>query len=246
VLEGGVCLGHNSWMAGQPPAIRVYGTPEHIEKVLIDRQDAVCLENGMHVAPGWDKAGTHEVWCGGATSKYTLVDVDAHWNPWAAYSFPSSSHSTVRAGICGPLVRLFADGDPSPIDSLREAIDIAPSNPVLLGSSPGEIFIASPRDDIRGANCLVSPPFEPIWALPARPLHCNKNENHVLLIGRAVIPGNLTTIPGTNDSRAAERWWRLILDASRKGLPVEPTTQEAAELWAQYKQQARKLKRMHR
>ena len=208
ILEDGVCLGHNSWMAGQPPVIRIYGVSEHTEKVLIDGQDAARLEQG-YVAPGWDEPGTHEVWCGGATSKYTILDVDVRRSPWAAYSFPSLIHPDMHAGICGPLVRIFADGSPSLSHTFREPIDISPGNPVLIGSSPGEVFIASRRDDIRGAHSFVSPPFEPVWALPAQPLHCDKSWNRVLLIGRATAPGRFfATRPRTENLRSLERWWR--------------------------------------
>jgi hypothetical protein len=41
--------------------------------------------------------------------------------------------------------------------------------------------------------------------------------------------------------RDRERWCRVILDASRKGLEVEPASPATQELWRAYKQRARSL-----
>jgi len=247
-LEGGVPLGYSSWLAGQPPAIKVYGDPEHTQTLLIDRQDATRSEQGAYTAPGWDKPGTHEIWCSGTTGSYSLVAIEPGWSPWAAYSFRSSSGSAGRVAICGPLVRPFTNGEPFSETSRRELIKVIPSNPVFLGALPGEVSIAMPRDDIRGAQCIASPPFEPIWALPAQPLRCNKTQSHVLLIGRTVEPkGIAASSPHPRgNAKAVGRWRQFILDASRKGLSVEPPTQEAAELWDRYKRCARELRRMSR
>jgi hypothetical protein len=40
-----------------------------------------------------------------------------------------------------------------------------------------------------------------------------------------------------------ERWFRLILDASRKGLAVEPRDASTDHLWQSYKTAARNLRR---
>jgi hypothetical protein len=48
---------------------------------------------------------------------------------------------------------------------------------------------------------------------------------------------------GTQRGGDIERWFRLILDASRKGLAVEPQDASTDQLWQTYKTTARKLRR---
>jgi hypothetical protein len=249
-LEGGVSLGYSSWLAGYPPAIRVYGDPEHTQRVLIDRQEAVVSDQGSHTAPGWDEPGTHQVWCNIASKAYSLVRLERSWKTWAAYSFPSppspdDSGAGNRIAICGPLVRAFADAEAFGEDAhQREIIRVLPSNPILLGAIPGQVFEFVPRLDVRGALCMASPWFSPVWALPANPLVCDKHATRILLV--VMRPCNAATGPHPKNPGAFYRWCKLILDAGRKGLAVEPSTSAAVELWREYKRQARELWRRTR
>jgi hypothetical protein len=106
--------------------------------------------------------------------------------------------------------------------------------------------VAVPRHDIRSALCFASPSFAPVWALPQQALLCDKRVSRILLVGQAVGPS--ATVPlrcqHGNRARALEPWCRLILDAGRKGLAVEPAS--ASELWRQYKHHARNLWRKTR
>jgi hypothetical protein len=100
------------------------------------------------------------------------------------------------------------------------------------------VFVARPRRDVRGARCFASPPFEAVWALPAQPLHCDKTTCRILLVAR---PDAGAAPDVSSTGGLVSEWCRLILDASRKGLSIEPAA--ARDLWAQYKRFARNLRR---
>lgn len=249
-LEGGIRLVNNRWLLGYPPVIRTYGDPEHIGSVLIDGQEAAKSNDGSYIAPGWDEEGEHQVWCGSASRGYSLVRPKINWRYWPAYSFslPSNKARTEDVAICGPLVRSAATLRETGSDSInRWAILVPPSNPVLLGSQPGQVFVGDVRTDVRGAQCLAFPPFDPVWAVPAQPLLCDKRTNRILLVGDPV-----PTSHGMSNEhvmgvlRAQELWYRLILNSSRKGLAVEPANDETCQLWAEYKRHARHLWRRMR
>jgi hypothetical protein len=243
VLEEGIRLGYNAWLVGEPPAIRVYGAPESTGTVLIDGHEASRSSYDAYTAPGWDEPGTHQVWCGGITSRYSLVAGETNSCAWVAHSFPSQGCSNGRIAICGPLVRSFKDEDSLPNQTDSEVIDLTPNNPVLLGAHPGEIVVAAPRRDVRGARCVASPSFDPIWALPTQPLHCDKELNRILLVGGLVGPGTNLVHIGRKNNRAIQLWCGLIVEAGQKGLSVSPETPAARELWNQYKRRARELRR---
>jgi hypothetical protein len=248
-LEGGICLGYSSWLAAHPPAIRVYGDPDHTRRVLIDGKEATASDDCCYTASRWDAVGAHHVWCNGATRTYSLVCREPSLQMWAAFSFPSpSSCSGGRFAICGPLVRAFTDPNAAGEDAeTREILRIPPSNPVLLGPMPGQVLLTYPRQAIRGAQCIVSSPFPPVWALPAQPLLCDKKQNRIQLIGEPLAPGNCEGVPHAPASRSSiEHWSSVIRDAGRKGLAVEPATPAAAELWGRYKRYARDLWRRSR
>jgi hypothetical protein len=248
-LEGGICLGYASWLAGHPPAIRVYGDPDHTRDVRIDGQASLVTDDSCFTARGWDALGVHQVWCNGITRTYSLVPSEPSSRTWAAFSFPApGGRRGGRLAICGPLVRALihpeADGDDAPTS---DVLQIPAANPVLLGSLPGQVFVASPRPDVRGAQCLAPSPFTPTWALPAQPLLCSKRDNRVRLVGQLAEPGHCPASPDTPPSAAdIDEWCRLIRDASRKGLAVEPATAAATDLWTRYKKHARDLWRKRR
>ncbi len=248
-LEGGVCLGYASWLAEHPPAICVYGDPDHVGTVQIDGQTATSSEDGGYVAPGWDSVGAHQVWCSGAIRTYSLVRCDLPVQVWRAFAFPiPASRDRGRIAICGPLVRALVDPAMDGEDAATsEIIQIRPANPVLLGSSPGEVVVAHSRSDVRGAQCIVASPFAPVWALPAQPLLCDKSANRVLLVGELLAPGEASgDISATASGSSIQRWCSAIRDAGRKGLTVEPATPAVADLWRRYRKYARDLRRRSR
>lgn len=244
-LEGGIRLAYNSWLHGYPPLIRVYGDPEHTEVVLIDGQEAVRSENQGYTVAGWAELGEHQVWCSNTSTSYSIVASDTDWRFWPAYSFALGGNPARGFSFCGPLVRpVDRAGNPGSEPGDAQPIQVPPSNPVLIGARPGEVFMAARRRDLRGARCLCLPPFDPVWALPAQPLHCDKEVSRVLLIGNATGVQDLSGHRrGMRRGGDIERWFRLILDASRKGLAVQPRDASTDQLWQSYKTAARNLRR---
>ena len=243
-LEGGIRLAYTTWLLGHPPRIRMYGDPEHRGAVLIDGQEASRSEEGAYTAPGWDLAGEHHVWCSGTTQRFFLESGQSSWEYWPAYLFSLPAGGTFE--FCGPLVR------PATLDvSTRPygVVQVPPGNPLLLGPCPGDVFLAHGRPELRGAQCLALPPFAPVWALPAQPLRCDKRTSRVLAVGepRAANTRGCDRQPRTRGRGHDVEWWcRLILDASRKGLAVEPACPVNRALWHSYKQFAREMRRRWR
>ena len=244
LLEGGVRLAYNSWLNGCPPAIRVYGDPTHIEAVLIDGQEAGLLDNGTYEVPGCVDPGEHSIWCANVSKTYTISGGQTEWPVWAAYKFergPRRKEEGQGLGICGPLV-LAARSDTG---QWEEPVAVPSTNPVLIGPVPGQVFVASHRPDLVSAPCMTRPPFEPVWALPSQPLHCDKKHRRILFVGEAISPDYQRDGIG-NDMQSVEKWRRMILDAGRKGLAVRPETAEVKQLWVAYKRIARNLRRQLR
>jgi hypothetical protein len=240
-LEGGVPLGYSSWLAGFPPLIRVLGDAQHIQKVLIDGKEATIGEDSAFRATGWDEPGAHEVWCSNVSRGYSLVHPERTWHPWPAYVFAPVGGASERMAICGPLVQQLGTGGAREDEVNSFGGGVLRSNPILLGAVPGQIFVATPRRDVRGAHCFACPPFEAVWALPAQPLRCDKATNRILLVAR---PDRAAAPDGSATAGPVSQWCRLILDASRKGLSVDPAG--ARELWTEYKRFARNLSRKTR
>jgi hypothetical protein len=235
-LEGGVPLGHSSWLAGYAPAIRIIGDAQNARNVLIDGKEAAIGDDGTCRAQGWDEPGSHQVWCSETSRSYSLIRSEPTWDAWPAHVFASSGSD--RVAICGPLVRaLTTDG------ILRKGTNVLRRNSTLLGAVPGQVFVAVPRPDLRGAYCFASPPFDPVWAIPAEPLRCDKTAHRILLVGNVGAPRSRAG-PTSTGNAATLQWCRLILDASRKGLSVEPAA--AGDLWRSYKRFARTLCRRTR
>jgi len=251
-LEGGIRLAHNSWLLGHPPTIRVYGNPEHTERVLIDGQEAVASKTGGYTTPEWDEEGGHQILCSSTNKSYSLVRCKAGWRFWPAYSFclTGSRGGTLEFAFCGPLVRPVSASHRTNSEADEpESIQVPRSNPVLLGSQPGQVLVPNWRRDIRSAQCLAVPPFAPVWALPAQPLNCDKGANRVLLIGERLAVGSGKDYRQLSEgTRAPElrRWCRLILDAGRKGLAVDPPNSKTEQLWREYRRYARSLWRKFR
>jgi hypothetical protein len=239
-LEGGIRLAYNSWLLGYPPAIRIYGAPERTVAVLIDGKKATGPEQDGYTAPDWDVEGDHQVSCSITTKSYSLVQCKTIWTYWPAYSFSlrNSGGEDREFQFCGPLVRPVAINAQL---AQRQVTQVPPTNPVLLGACPGEVFSAHRRMEVRGAQCLGLPPFDPLWALPAQPLQCDKRTNRILLVGEPIAESSGASRQSLKNRPDLERWCRLVLDASRKGLAVEPASPATRRLWRDYKLRARSL-----
>jgi hypothetical protein len=245
VLEGGVHLEYNAWLHGCPPVIRIYGDPEHLEPVVVDGQPAVADASGAFTVPGATDLGDHQIWCSSVTKSYSIVRRPPDSSLWSAHRFPSPSHLGTVA-ICGPLVHELSGSSPSDRDDVRsELLTVPSSNRVLLGANPGELRVAQQRRDLSDAPCLTSVSFEPVWALPAAPLLCDKRRSSIRCVARS--PANAEPLSPSriphNQIPEVRRWCAYVLDSARKGITVEPNTPEVAALWCRYRECARELGR---
>jgi len=239
-LEGGIRLEYANWLEGHPPLIRVYGSQEDIADVRVDGHHATCGGDGVYRVAGWDSVGSHSIWCAGTNKSYSIVPFSASWERWNAYAFPVAYGSAQSISICGPLVQA--------LDAERHgkmsSISVPETNPVLLGAAPGEYALARRVPGVRGAPLIASPRFRPIWALPCDPLHCDKTAVSILLIGeekpQVRESGSVATARASSDLNL-DAWYRSILDASRKGLRIEPDTEPVRALWLSYKRVARRI-----
>jgi len=255
-LVGGIRIERQTWLSGFPPSIQLRGDTSTIGVVRIDERDASLTPGGGYVVvPGWDSPGEHSVWCTSDSRTYAIRSGPEDWESWDAYTWSlgevGADGTQSRPAICGVLVR-----PPRSARSDSRAIVVAASNPVLIGAGPGEIEICTPRGDVRAGLCVGFPWFEPIWAIPADALHCDKRTARVLLIGPAqpVATGDrqVSTRPIGRVSHhrvlglGAHTWCTAILTAGRKGLQTEPSRAEIADLWKTYKRYARGLWRGRR
>ncbi|MCO6435460.1 MAG: hypothetical protein J5J06_00035 [Phycisphaerae bacterium] len=232
VFEGGIRLGHANWLNGHPPRIRVRGAVHDVE-VLIDQQRASVDGCAGYTAPGWDAPGLHTVFCGGVAESYQLVDGVQQWDQFDAFVYrPSWAETDQRAVVvCGPIVKPVAD---------HQAIALTPaSNTCLLGPTPGQIAFWAQPYDVRARECVTIADFPIVWTLPANPLRCDKSQAVVRLLDERCVDGNRGNPAGNCET--VLRWCHAILDAGRKGLPIQPNSQEARKLWDQYKRAARRL-----
>ncbi len=249
-LNGGIRIDRQTWLKGFPPAIQLLGDTSTIGAVMIDGHEACRSPEGGYVVPGWDSPGEHTVWCTSSSRAYAIRSGSEEWEPWDAYAWslgePSASGTQSRPAICGVLVRpprvARPDGRPT---------IVAASNPILIGARPGEIELCRARADLRTELCVGFPWFEPIWAIPANALHCDKRTARVLLIGPptgVARDENKSRTRGAGPRRRAPVWrthdWcAAILAAGTKGLQTEPSRVEIADLWKTYKRYAKTLRR---
>ena len=246
-LERGIRVGHQNWINGYPPTIRVYGDPRYASEVRIDGQVAQRFADGAYRTSGWDAVGSHSVWCAGTSRSYSIVPFEGSWERWDAYTFPAApaaSGRTPRLAVCGPLVRA-ATTEPWG----RESFPVPETNRVLLGARPGQIVTAvrvSPQEKLPR---IAAPSFRPVWALPRDPLHCDKKTTHILFVVGCDAPGpQARPVRGHGRSTDADvvRWCKVILDASRKGMSTDPNTDAVRAQWLTYKSMARRIWRSHK
>lgn len=254
-LTGGIPIDRQTWLTGFPPTIQLLGDTSSLPDVTIDGQSATRSVESGYVAPGWDSPGEHTVWCVSASRTYTIRSGVEAWEPWDAYTWSlgqtTSAGTQSRPAICGVLVR-----PPRVARSHSRAVVVAASNPILIGAQPGDFELCTPRGDVRARLCVGFPWFEPIWALPADALHCDKRSARVLLFGSPAAVASGDPLSGTyGGGRAARRralawgshlWCEAILAAGRKGLKTEPSRIEIADLWESYKRYAKALRKSSR
>ncbi len=248
VLEGGIRFDRSAWLIGYPPTIRVHGDRSSL-RLLIDGHEATPQADGIYVAPHWDEPGEHIVWTVSESRSYEIRAGLEEWSFWDAYQhslgdFTSANHLT-GPSICGCAVRL-----PITAGNQRHVLMLPGANIVVLGAEPGQIEFCSIRRDQNYPIAVAFPEFEPIWAVPADVLHCDKRFHRVLLIGpptpprqgEGELPRHAASSPSRRDRLAARQlqsWCQAILDTGRKGLPTDPDS--AAAIWRMYGREAKRI-----
>lgn len=242
VLDGGIRLERLTWLSGYPPRIRLRGDVGEISHVVIDGQEATLSPDGGYVVAGWDFPGQHQVWCASASRSYSIQEGAEDWDAWDAYTWSMGDFSAdgeqTRPAICGVLVR-----PPHVAQKGSRTVVVPVSNSVLLGAVPGQIQICSVRGDVRAGTCTGFPWFDPVWAIPADALRCDKRVNRILLMGdqRAVGALERPQPAGREHARRIEAWCSAISTAGRKGLRTEPPGADVAALWKEYKRCAKAI-----
>lgn len=255
VLESGIRLERQTWLRGYPPRIRLRGDVEAIRNVVIDEREASLGPDGGYAVPGWDLPGQHQVWCASASRSYSIREGAEDWEVWDAYTWSmgdfSADSERSHPAICGVLVLPPRLG---PVPEGRQGIVVPASNSILIGAEPGQIHACDVRGDVRAQTCIGFPWFDPVWAIPADTLRCDKRMARVLLIGDLRPAGgqesprqaNMIVQPqcaGRKHARRVEAWTSAILAAGRKGLATEPPGTEVVSLWQGYKRHARAIRR---
>jgi hypothetical protein len=247
-LEGGIRIERHTWLAGFPPIIRIHGDTSTLKAVIIDGHEATQHPDGTFTSPGWDLPGEHYVSCDSNSRTYTIRTGAEHWEPWAAYRWSLGEHSVDLSNsgpaICGALL-LIAGGPHS-----RPAIVLPSSNPILIGSHPGEIASCVRRNDVRLDVCIGLPSFEPVWALPNDPLHCDKREARVMSINSLSPATHMKSFANLPDRgsrvQRIQAWCQAILAAGRRGLATDPSDPQVVARWRVYRQYAKALQRTKR
>jgi hypothetical protein len=238
-LSGGIRLTRSAWLTGYPPAIRIRGDAATAGTVYLDGEPCTATENGAHIGPGWDTLGDHVVSCLAGTKSYQVVAGLETWQPWDAYVWSAgdgNSQKEVRPAICGMLVRPPCEGR-----AAGRLFMAPPSNTLLLGAVPGQVYSCESRPDLRAWTCAGYPPFEPVWALPPEPLRCDKSVCRVLRVGLLIPLVAETKQLTRKQDRLLYAWAGAVLEASRKGLGLEPADEATAALWKAYRQEARSI-----
>jgi len=231
---GGIRLERNSYLAGYPPRIRLTGELGSDFQVMIDDQPVQLAHDGAFEAPGWDAEGEHRLWFGDRVETYSLRTMEEGWDSWRAHDFG------IGATICGASIYLT--------DSRHwRQVRVPATNPLLIGSRPGEIFCCRAHHDVRSETILALVPFTPVWALPIDPIHADKRSSRLLLLD-SLAP--ISTADHANRNRNRERalraWIAAIKDAGRKQLALARESEDAKTLWRRYRALAKQLWRKMR
>ena len=244
IFNNGIRLFRNSWLAGYPPRIRLKGMAEDAGRVLIDGAEATSLSDGSLTAPGWDRPGTHDVWCHSASKSYSIELGIDQWEAWDAYrwSHGDESHQdAVRSSaICGMAVRP-REG----CGGRNHSVTVSVANRLLIGAEPGQVRLFAVRADLRCENCVTFLPFEPVWAMPADPWHCDKRTARIIPVGDQPV-GSCSKGSKSKRRKLIDEWCDAILAASRKGLLLSTANERSRQLWQGYRRVARRIWRSRR
>ena len=229
-LRGGIRIERSKWLYGHPPQVRLRGDRDNLDMV-IDQQSAICDDNNNYTVPGWDAPGVHRIFCGGATASYELVIPPSQWDSFPAFTYMRTAIPIWPMTICGPIVRTAQQ---------NTVLLVRTGSTYLLGPVPGQIVFAAPASGLRVSAFLGAADFPIVWAVPTSPLQVKKGTSTIQLLHN-FSPERLGKGPKARG--AVRRWAELIMEASYKRLLLEPDTDNAKKLWAEYKTIARRIKR---
>lgn len=230
----GIRLERNKWLDGFPPRIRITGALYDDFKVLIDGQPALRGADDTYETPEWDAVGEHQVLFGDRTASYSLCQMLETWGYWPAHDFGTG------AAMCGAALHCF--------DAVKSySVRIPVRNPLILGRQPGEVFFSRVRNVVGCDTTIAVVPFEPVWALPADALHVDKRAARIVLLNPVAptLSADYLRLKGYPVSSLL-RWITAVNDARRKQLAVDPRTDEALDLWRQYRTLAKQMWRRMR
>jgi hypothetical protein len=244
ILEGGIRVQGNTWLAGFPPSIRIRGDALTVGEVRIDRKVAIQNNSGAFQSGDWDRLGSHFVACSVGTATYIVVEPGRDWRAWPAHNWTLGEDEAAakladRPSVCGALVI-----PPAARSTTSGSVVVPLTNSVVLGALPGEMEVCKPMHDRTSKHCVGFPAFRPVWALPLDAMHCKKKTSGVIFLAPSLIPA-----PSREDARRTPlhggvlAWCNAILSASRKGLVPTSGDPAVAALWASYRDTARLLRR---
>jgi len=233
-LVGGIRLNRSTWLRGHPPKVRVLGANDSNVGVLIDGQAASIDVKGNYTVSDWNSDGRHTVFCGGISQSYELANGVEDWEFFIGHSYRQSQVLGDVISTCGPMIL--------PMNEDGQLLFLPSGSNCLVGSIPGQVVFAPQAEHIRTSSFLAQSDFDVVWSLPADSLRCNKGTSRVRLI-TPIAPGPIANLSGRRERWVAVRWYQAILNASRKGLGIDPDTEEARNLWLDYKRRARELRR---
>jgi hypothetical protein len=233
VLDGGIRLLRSNYLAGFPPSIRLRGQRDENTLVFIDGSVAVERADGSFTREGWDSLGAHTIFCAG-NQTYTIEEAELGWEDTECEGGDSDGLSD-RLRVSGAFIRAAGNGP-----ALNQFVSAPAGSPLLIGAVPGEIFLCD-QARTRSAH-LGFAPFAPVWAIPADPLHANKETSRVRLLGKPV-PVAVKHVRGKRAIERVHAWCNAILNCGRKNLSIEPERPNVRGLWNNYCRVARKLRR---
>jgi hypothetical protein len=220
-LDGGLWLRGSEWLEGFGPCIRLAGRLPEGESVHIDGVPASIGADGSLTTAASHEIGAHTVQCLGASARYSIVPPPDQWDP-----MPDA----------GEGMELSNPGTNSVL------VSVPSTNPVLLGARPGEFLVCPPRG---GGTWTGYVHFDPVWALPADPAHCDRRTARILAHNSRPVWQERRRVGRTRRQSTDEtRWYMAILASRRKGLAVSP--QDLAGLWDSYVAEAHRLRRERR
>jgi hypothetical protein len=225
-LTGGIRIDRNTWLAGHAPTIHVFGAIDGLQ-FFVDGEVASVTSERVLTAREIHSIGKHLIAGPGISVVYSIAEASEDvFDAWPAFTFGSRA-------ICGSLVLQ----DRRPILGIR----VSRNHPVLIGSNPGEIYLC--REDERvGDSYFVSPPFQPLLAIPRSPLLCDKRNSSVFVFETSSVPSLQRPVINARE----KIWLAYLSDCAHKNLACLPDTESCRAKWKQIRRAAKAMRKRSR